>query len=184
MLCQYGCNVRNRKLQVITCLKCLECHCQTKPGRGHGSRSADSFQIPTTVYLSDMIKKYSLFNPLGFFSCDFDHPPWFWLICIRVLYYINLCRLFLLPPSSFLCIFYLFRLFEIRSNCIHVMNDSGFFLCLWWASKLPSRVTLSDSTVSLEAIFKLHFLKTAQIKFQIKLVLAQSMYNCLMFGKF
>ena len=94
-----------------------------------------------------MIKKYSLFNPLGFFSCDFDHPPWFWLICIRVLYYINLCRLFLLPPSSFLCIFYLFRLFEIRSNCIHVMNDSGFFLRFSRACKFPSRVTLADSPI-------------------------------------
>ena len=34
------------------------------------------------------------------------------------------------------------------------------------------------------AIFKLHFLKTAQIKFQVKLVLAQSIYNRLMFSKF
>ena len=55
-----------------------------KPGRSHGSRSADSFQIPSTDYLSDMVKKYSLSNPIGFFSCDFDQPPCFWLICIRL----------------------------------------------------------------------------------------------------
>ena len=35
----------------------------------------------------------------------------------------NMCKLFLLPLATFLRIFYLFRLFEIRSNCIHVMND-------------------------------------------------------------
>ena len=62
----------------------LKCHCQRKPGRGHGSRSADSFEIPTTGYLSDMIVKYSLFNLIGDFSCEFDHPPCFWLICIRL----------------------------------------------------------------------------------------------------
>ena len=60
----------------------IKCHCQRKPGRGHGSRSADSFEIPTTDYLSDMIVKYSLFNLIGVFSCEFDHPPCFWLICI------------------------------------------------------------------------------------------------------
>ena len=60
------------------------CHCQRKPGRGHRSRSADSFQIPTTDYLSDMILKYSLFNLIDVFSCEFDHPPCFWLICIRL----------------------------------------------------------------------------------------------------
>ena len=61
----------------------LKCHCQRKPGRGHGSRSADSFQIPATDYLSHMIVKYSLFNLIGVFSCEFDYPPCFWLICIR-----------------------------------------------------------------------------------------------------
>ena len=29
-------------------------------------------------------KKYSLSNLIGFFSCDFDQPPFFWLICIRL----------------------------------------------------------------------------------------------------
>ena len=62
----------------------VKCHCQRKPGRGHGSRSADSFEIPTTDYLSDMIVKYSLFNLIGVFSCEFDNPPCFWLICIRL----------------------------------------------------------------------------------------------------
>ena len=70
----------------------------------HGSRSADSFQIPTTDYLSDMIKKYSLSNQIGFFSSQFDHPPCFWLICIRLPSQIwgDLCKLFLLPLASFL----------------------------------------------------------------------------------
>ena len=85
--------------------KSINCHCQRKPGRAHGSRSADSFQIPTTDYLSDMILKYSLFNMIGFFSSNFDHPPCFWLICIRLPSQIwgNLCKLFFLPLASFLC---------------------------------------------------------------------------------
>ena len=128
----------------------IKCHCQRKLGRGHGSRLANSFQIPTTDYLSDMILKYSLFNPIGFFSCDFDHPPWFWLLHkITEPIWGTLCELhvFLLPLVSFLCIFYLFRLFEIRSTCIHVMNDSGSFLRLWWACKFRSCVTLADSPI-------------------------------------
>ena len=67
---------------VAECTDDIKCHCQRKPGRGHGSRSADSFEIPTTDYLSDMIVKYSLFNLIGDFSCEFDHPPCFWVICI------------------------------------------------------------------------------------------------------
>ena len=59
----------------------------------------------------------------------------------------NLCKLFLLPRASFPCIIDLFRLFEIRSNCIHVMNDSGLFLCLRRAYKFPSLVTLADSPI-------------------------------------
>ena len=68
----------------VNILITVKCHCQRKPGRGHGSRSADSFEIPTTDYLSDMIVKYSLFNLIGDFSCEFDHPPCFWLICKRL----------------------------------------------------------------------------------------------------
>ena len=46
------------------------------------------------------------------------------------------------------CAFLIYlRLFEIRSNCIHVMNDSGLFLCLRRASKFSSRVTLADSPI-------------------------------------
>ena len=115
----------------------------------NGSRSADSFQIPATDYLSHMIVKYSLFNLIGVFSCEFDHPPLFLANLHKIAESIwgNLCKLFLLPLASFLCIFDLFRLFEIRSNCIHVMNESGFFLRLWRACKFPSRVSLADSPI-------------------------------------
>ena len=129
--------------------KIIKCHCQRKPRRGHGSRSPDSFQIPTTDYLSDMILKYSLFNLIDVFSCEFDHPHLFLANLPKITGSIwgDLCKLFLLPLASFLCIFYLFRLFEIRSNCIHVMNDSGFFLRFSQACKFPSRVTLADSPI-------------------------------------
>ena len=127
----------------------IKCHCQRQPGRGHGSRSADFFQIPTTDYLSDMILKFFLFNLIDVFSCEFDHPRLFLanLHKITGLIWGDLCKLFLLPLASFLCIFYLFRLFEIRSNCIHVMNDSGFFLRFSRACKFPSCVTLADSPI-------------------------------------
>ena len=72
-----------KTLEIESC-SYFKCHCQRKPGRGHGSRSADSFEIPTTDYLSDMIVKYSLFNLIDDFSCEFDNPPCFWLICIRL----------------------------------------------------------------------------------------------------
>ena len=106
-------------------------------------------QIPTTDYLSDMKKKYIPFQiRLACFSCDFDHPPLF-LANLRTItesIWGNLCKLFPLPLASFPCIFDLFRSFEIRSNCSHVMNDSGF-LCLWRAGKFPSLVTLADSPI-------------------------------------
>ena len=95
-----------------------------------------------------MIKKFSLSNLIGFFPCDFDHPLVFGnLHKITKSIWSNLCKLFLLLLASFLCIFNLFRLFKIRSNCIHVMNDSGFFLCLWRACKFLSRVTLAESPI-------------------------------------
>ena len=93
-----------------------------------------------------MILKFFLFNLIDVFSCEFDHPPLF-LANLHKITGSIWGDLFLLPLASFLCIFYLFRLFEIRSNCIHVMNDSGFFLRFSRACKFPSRVTLADSPI-------------------------------------
>ena len=96
-----------------------------------------------------MILKYSLCNLIDFFSCEFDHPPLFLANLHKITRSIwgDLCKLFLLPLASFLCIFDLFRLFEIRSNCIHVMNDSGFFLRFSRACRFPPRVALADSPI-------------------------------------
>ena len=49
---------------------CFKCNCQKKPGSVHGSRLADSFQIPTTDNLSHMIKNGPFLSGFGFFACE------------------------------------------------------------------------------------------------------------------
>ena len=99
----------------------MKCHCQRKPGRGHELTLADSFQIPTTVYLPDMIKKYSLFNPIGFFSYDFDQPPCFWLICIRLASQFGVtCARYFSCPLPLFCAFFIYLAY-LRFDPIVVM---------------------------------------------------------------
>ena len=74
--------------------------------------------------------EYSLLKTIGLFQFDFHHS--FWSICIRIPWRIwaDLCMIFYLPLST-----------EMRSICIHVMNDFSFLWCLCRACIFASRVT-------------------------------------------
>ena len=85
---------------------CFKCHCQRKPGRAHGSRLADSFQIPTTDNLPHMIKIF-LFKRIGLCPITLTTPLVFgFKICMRTPCQIwgNFCKLlylaYLLPVFS------------------------------------------------------------------------------------
>ena len=74
--------------------------------------------------------EYSLLKTIGLFQFDFHHS--FWSICIRIPWRIwaDLCMIFYLPLST-----------EMRSICIHAMNDFSFLWCLCRACIFASRVT-------------------------------------------
>ena len=92
------------------------------------------FKFRTTDYLSDTILNYSLLKRIGLFPFDFYHSFWIRIPC-RI--WADFCKIFYLPLST-----------EMRSICIHVMNDFGF---LWWLCRaciFVSRVTfLADSPI-------------------------------------
>ena len=100
-------------------------------GRAHGSRfKAYSIQIPYHRLPFWYNFEYSLLKTIGLFQFDFHHS--FWSICIRIPWRIwaDLCKIFYLPLST-----------EMRSICIHVMNDFSFLWCLCRACIFASRVT-------------------------------------------
>ena len=110
---------------------CFKCHCRRKVGRAHGSRlKAYSIQIKyhTLPFWYDF--EYSLLKRIGLFQFDFHHS--FWSICIRIpcRIWADLCKIFSVPLSA-----------EMRSICIHVMNDFGFLWCLCRACIFVSLVT-------------------------------------------
>ena len=90
---------------------CFKCNCQKKPGRGHGSRLADSFQIPTTDNLSHMIKNSPFLSGFGYFACE---QCQIWRILCKLFY-----LAYLLPVSS---------VFSIYVN--HLRFDT--FVFTWW----------------------------------------------------
>ena len=107
-------------------------------GRAHGSRfKAYSIQIPYHRLPFWYNFDCSLLKRIGLFQFDFHHS--FWPICIRIpcRIWVDLCTIFYLPLST-----------EMRSICIHVMNDFGFLWHLCGACIFASRVTfLADSPI-------------------------------------
>ena len=94
-----------------------------------------SNSVPQITFLIPF--EYSLLKRIGLFQVDFHHS--FWSICIRIpcRIWADLCKIFYLPLST-----------EMRSICIHVMNDFGFLWCLCRACIFESRVTfLADSPI-------------------------------------
>ena len=101
---------------------------------GRGSRPIYSIQIPYHRLPFWYDFEYSLLKRIGLFPFDFHHS--FWIRIPRRIW-ADFCKIFYLPLST-----------EMRSICIHVMNDFGF---LWWLCRaciFVSRVTfLADSPI-------------------------------------
>ena len=86
---------------------------------GRGSRPIYPIHIPYHRLPFWYDFEYSLLKTIGLFQFDFHHS--FWSICIRIpcRIWADLGKIFYLPLST-----------EMRSICIHVMNDFSFLWCL------------------------------------------------------
>ena len=146
----------------------VKSHCRRKVGRAHGSRfKAYSIQIPYHRLPFWYNFEYSLLKTIGLFQFDFQHS--FWSICIRIPWRIwaDLCMIFYLPLST-----------EMRSICIHVMNDFSFLWCLAYLHICI--FTYLHICVSRDLFWRILRFQAARITFQIKMVVVRYIYFCLM----
>ena len=119
-----------------------KCQCQRKPGRGHGTRSANSFNILNSLPFWCDFKKYSLSNLIGFFSCDFDQPPFFRLICIRLPSQFGVtCATYVSYLLPVFCAFFIYLdylrfdpivfMWWMILGCCYVFGEHANFRLLW-----------------------------------------------------